>query len=93
MDRQDDPVAIQFSPGTLRGPYRMESKHGRGGMAELDSARDTRLGRTVAVKPWRSEYARQRDFRGRFAREESAFSARNYPHIYSLRDVREQDGL
>ena len=63
MDRQDDPVAMQLSPGTLLGPYRIESRLGRGGMAEVYSARDTRLGRTVAIKVLRSEFARQRDFR------------------------------
>ena len=69
MDRQDNAIVMQLSPGALLGPYRIERQLGRGGMAEVYSARDTRLGRTVAIKLLRREFAEQRDFRHRFERE------------------------
>ena len=93
MERHDDDTAGQLAPGESLGPYRIERKLGQGGMAEVYSARDTRLGRTVALKLLRRELARQGDFRHRFEREGRAISALNHPHICSLYDVGEQDGL
>jgi formylglycine-generating enzyme required for sulfatase activity/tRNA A-37 threonylcarbamoyl transferase component Bud32/dienelactone hydrolase len=93
MDRQDNAIVMQLSPGALLGPYRIERQLGRGGMAEVYSARDTRLGRTVAIKLLRREFAEQRDFRHRFEREGRAISALNHPHVCSLYDIGEQQGL
>src|SRR5258708_27532716 len=92
MERQDNATGTQLAPGDSLGPYRIERKLGQGGMAEVYCARDTRLGRTVAIKLLRPEFARQGDFRHRFEREGRAISALNHPHICSLHDVGEQDG-
>jgi len=92
MEERENPGAMQLSQGASLGPYRIERGLGQGGMAEVYSARDTRLGRTVAIKLLRSEFARQEDFRHRFEREARAISALNHPHICSLYDVGEQDG-
>ncbi len=92
MEGQGD-SPMQLTVGASLGPYCIERKLGQGGMAEVYSARDTRLGRTVAIKLLRSEFAGQADFRHRFEREARAISALNHPHICSLYDVGEQDGL
>jgi dienelactone hydrolase/predicted Ser/Thr protein kinase len=92
MERQEE-TPMQLVIGALLGPYCIERKLGQGGMAEVYGARDTRLGRTVAIKLLRSEFASQLDFRHRFEREGRAISALNHPHICSLHDVGEQDGL
>ena len=93
MERPDGPIAPQLAAGDLLGPYRIERELGQGGMAEVYRARDTRLGRTVALKLLRSEFACRGDFRHRFEREARAISALNHPHICSLYDVGEQGGF
>jgi formylglycine-generating enzyme required for sulfatase activity/dienelactone hydrolase/predicted Ser/Thr protein kinase len=79
--------------GAQLGPYQVEAELGVGGMGEVFLARDTRLGRTVAVKLIRSEFSQLGDFRHRFEREARTISALNHPHICSLHDVGEQDGF
>src|SRR4029079_19167568 len=49
---------LQLSPGTRLGPYELVGPLGRGGMGEVYRARDTRLGRDVAIKILSSELAR-----------------------------------
>jgi eukaryotic-like serine/threonine-protein kinase len=68
-------------PGERLGPYEILSPLGAGGMGEVYSARDTRLGRTVAIK---RTHAR---FSDRFQREARAISALNHPNICQLYDV------
>src|SRR6202030_2579402 len=84
---------MALSPGELLGPYEILALVGKGGMGEVYRARDTRLHRTIAIKLVRPELARRADFRERFQREARAISALNHPHICSLYDIGEQDGL
>jgi eukaryotic-like serine/threonine-protein kinase len=93
VDKQEENNGAQLALGEALGPYRIVQKLGRGGMAEVYSALDTRLGRTVAIKVLRTEFAHQDDFRHRFEREGRAISALNHPHICSLYDVGEHNGL
>ena len=88
-----EPVALRLGPGSQLGPYKIEDLIGAGGMGEVYRARDTRLHRTVAIKLVRPELARRADFRERLHREARAISALNHPHICSLYDIGEQDGL
>ena len=63
------------------GPYELLSPLGAGGMGEVYRARDTRLGREVAIKTVRQEFS------GRFQSEARAISALNHPHICTLHDM------
>src|SRR5687767_5296179 len=69
------------------GPYRIESLIGRGGMGEVYRARDTRLGRDVAIKTVPAEAARDPEFRARAEREARAVAALNHPHICAIHDI------
>ena len=69
------------------GPYRLESRIGGGGMGEVYRARDSRLGRTVAVKVLRSHVAVDEPARERFEREARVVAGLNHPHICTLYDI------
>jgi len=69
------------SAGTRLGPYEILSSIGAGGMGEVWKARDTRLGRTVAIKIAAAQFSQ------RFEREARAIAALNHPHICTLHDV------
>src|SRR5262249_46952699 len=77
--------------GTRLGPYEILAPIGAGGMGEVYRARDTRLGRFVAVKVLTGEAA-SGDRRARFEKEARAASALNHPSIVSIYDVGEDDG-
>src|SRR5262245_40460818 len=72
---------MALSPGTTLGPYEIVSALGSGGMGEVFRARDTRLGRAVAIKVCLEQFS------ARFEREARAISALNHPHICTLYDV------
>jgi serine/threonine protein kinase/tetratricopeptide (TPR) repeat protein len=86
------PAPAHLRPGVRLGPYQLEALLGEGGMGQVFRARDTRLGRPVAIKVIRAERARRPDFRIRFQREARATAALNHPHICTLYDVGEQEG-
>ena len=78
--------------GTRLGPYEILSPLGAGGMGEVYRARDTRLGRTVAIKVLPDDVSKDREWLARFEREARAASAPCDPHIVSVFDVgRESD--
>ena len=72
---------MPLNTGDLLGPYQIVSLVGKGGMGEVYRARDTRLGRDVAVK------VSGEKFTDRFQREARAAAALNHPHICTLYDV------
>ena len=82
-------VGMAFSTGALIGPYEVLGALGSGGMGEVYRARDTRLGRTVAIKILPSATS---DLKARFAREARAIATLTHPHICRLYDVGQQDG-
>ncbi|HVS30859.1 MAG TPA: protein kinase [Thermoanaerobaculia bacterium] len=79
--------------GTRLGPYEILAPLGAGGMGEVYRARDTRLGRSVAIKILSSEFARDVRLRRRLEREAKAISALNHPHICTLHDVGTDNGV
>jgi tetratricopeptide (TPR) repeat protein/predicted Ser/Thr protein kinase len=86
------PASAHLGPGVRLGPYQLEALLGEGGMGQVFRARDTRLGRPVAIKMIRAERGQRPDFRIRFQREARATAALNHPHICTLYDVGEQEG-
>jgi len=76
-----DSTVTQFSVGTQLGPYLIEGPLGAGGMGQVFRARDTRLGRAVAIKVSNAKFS------DRFEREARAISSLNHPHICTLYDV------
>ncbi|NJP43037.1 Stk1 family PASTA domain-containing Ser/Thr kinase [Actinacidiphila epipremni] len=82
-------------PRRLGGRYELGSVLGRGGMAEVYLAHDTRLGRTVAVKTLRADLARDPSFQARFRREAQSAASLNHPSIVAVYDTGEDyvDGV
>ncbi|MFI0895336.1 Stk1 family PASTA domain-containing Ser/Thr kinase [Streptomyces sp. NPDC020983] len=76
-------------PRRLGGRYELGSVLGRGGMAEVYLAHDTRLGRTVAVKTLRADLARDPSFQARFRREAQSAASLNHPSIVAVYDTGE----
>jgi serine/threonine protein kinase len=72
--------------GTRLGPYEVIDLVGAGGMGEVYRARDTRLGRDVAIKVLPEEVAHDPDALARFGREARAAAALSHPHIAALFD-------
>jgi eukaryotic-like serine/threonine-protein kinase len=67
--------------GKMLGPYEILASIGAGGMGQVYRAKDTRLGRTVAIKILNKEHMQ------RFEREARAIAALNHPHICTLHDI------
>src|SRR5215472_9719730 len=82
------PMAV----GTKLGPYEILAPLGAGGMGEVYRARDTRLGREVAIKVLPQHLSVNPDLRARFEREAKAISALNHPNICTVYDVGLADG-
>jgi aminoglycoside phosphotransferase (APT) family kinase protein len=84
---------VALAPGTRLGPYEVVAPLGAGGMAEVYRARDTRLGREVAVKVLPPETAAVSGRLPRFEREARAVAALNHPNILALHDIGRQDEI
>ncbi len=72
---------MPLEAGTFLGPYEIVGLIGAGGMGEVYKARDTRLGRDVAVKVARQQFSE------RFQREARVIATLNHPNICTLFDV------
>jgi eukaryotic-like serine/threonine-protein kinase len=83
---------MALSSGTKLGPYEILSPLGEGGMGEVYRARDSRLGREVAIKVLPSSLSRDPDRLRRFEQEARAASALNHPNILAVYDVGMHDG-
>ena len=73
--------------GAHLGPYAIASPLGAGGMGEVYRARDTRLGRDVAIKVLSEALAGRPEVRARFEREARTISSLNHPNICVLHDI------
>src|SRR5215472_11445634 len=79
-------------PGTKLGPYEIVSLAGAGGIGEVYHARDTRLGRDVAIKVLPEALASDADRLRRFEQEARTIAALNHPNILGIHDIGAQGG-
>src|ERR1700723_3971574 len=86
------PDTMPLAPGTKLGPYEILAPLGAGGMGEVYRARDTRLGREVALKILPHSFASDAERLRRFEQEARAVAALNHPNILAMPDIGEQDG-
>ena len=84
---------MSLAAGHRLGPYEILAPLGAGGMGEVYRARDTRLGRDVAIKVLPSHLSANPEVRARFEREARAISQLNHPHICTLHDIGHQDDI
>ncbi len=78
---------MPLTPSTRVGPYEIIAPLGAGGMGEVYRAKDTRLGREVAIKVLPQHLNANTEVRARFEREARTISSLNHPHICTLHDV------
>src|SRR5712691_12477297 len=78
---------MTLSPGTRLGPYEILSPLGAGGMGEVYRARDTRLGRDVAIKVLPASFSADADRLRRFEQEARAAGVLNHPNITAVYDI------
>jgi eukaryotic-like serine/threonine-protein kinase len=83
---------MTLTAGSRLGPYEILSALGAGGMGEVYRARDTRLGREVAVKVLPSSFSQDAERLRRFEQEARAAGVLNHPNITAVYDVGSHDG-
>src|SRR6202162_658381 len=83
---------MALTSGTKIGPYEIVAPLGAGGMGEVYRARDTRLGRDVAIKVLPEALARGAERLRRFETEARAVAALNHPNILSIHDIGTHEG-
>ena len=83
---------MPLTPGTSLGPYEIIAAIGAGGMGEVFRARDSRLGREVAIKVLSASFAGDPDRRARFEREAQAVAALSHPNVIAIFDTGVHDG-
>jgi len=79
--------------GRRIGVFQVEARIGAGGMGDVYLARDTRLGRDVAIKVLPRIFAADGDRLARFEREARFLASLNHPHIAAIYGVEEADGF
>jgi serine/threonine protein kinase len=77
-------VVVSVDRGTKLGPYEIIALIGAGGMGEVYRARDTKLGRDVAIKILPEAFAQHADRMARFEREAKVLAALNHPNIAAI---------
>jgi eukaryotic-like serine/threonine-protein kinase len=83
---------VTLSPGSRLGPYEIISPLGAGGMGEVYRAKDTRLGREVAVKVLPASFSSDPDRMRRFEQEARAAGVLNHPNVTAVYDIGTVDG-
>jgi len=84
---------VTIAAGSRLGPYEILGQIGAGGMGEVYRARDTRLGREVAVKVLPASRARDPDALARMEREAQAVAALSHPNILAIHDLGTDQGV
>jgi serine/threonine protein kinase len=81
-----------MTPGTMLGSYEIRSELGVGGMGEVYRAKDTKLGREVAVKILPDTFTHDPERLARFRREAQVLASVNHPHIAQIYGLEESNG-
>src|ERR1044071_7332786 len=84
---------MPLTAGTRLGPYDVVAPLGAGGMGEVYRARDTKLGRDVAIKILPEAFVADPDRVARFEREAQVLAALNHPHIAAIYGREEACGV
>ena len=84
---------MTIAPGARLGPYEVVSRLGAGGMGEVWRARDTRLGREVAIKVLPERLGGDAKALLRFEREARAVAALSHPNILAIHDFGDDRGI
>jgi serine/threonine protein kinase len=84
---------MSLSAGTRLGPYEIVAPIGAGGMGEVYRARDTKLGRDVAIKILLPAVANDPERLARFSREAQVLASLNHPNIAHIHGLEESDDL
>jgi serine/threonine protein kinase/Tol biopolymer transport system component len=87
------PPAPRLAPGSSVGPYRIESLLDVGGMGEVYRARDTTLGRDVAIKILPRHFTADPARLARFEREARMLAALNHPNIGAIYGLEAANGV
>jgi eukaryotic-like serine/threonine-protein kinase len=82
-----------LSPGDQLGRYEIKARLGAGGMGDVYLARDTKLGRTVALKILPADFAADRNSMQRFIQEAKTASALNHPNIITIHEIEEANSI
>jgi serine/threonine protein kinase len=82
-----------LAPGARFGGYEILGSLGAGGMGVVYRARDTRLGRDVAIKTLPASFAADVERRARFQREAQILASLNHPHIAGIHGLEESGGI
>ena len=86
------PLPVVLAPGTRIAVYDILGAIGAGGMGEVYRARDTKLGRDVAIKVLPANLGSDAAAHTRFDREARAIAALNHPHIVTIHEIAQSDG-
>jgi Tol biopolymer transport system component len=84
---------MPLSPGIRLGPYEVLARLGAGGMGEVYRAKDTALGREVALKVLSPALVGDSQYMARFEREAQVLASLNHPHIATLHGLEESGGV
>src|SRR5260370_1077183 len=84
---------MSLTLGSKLGSYEVLSLLGAGGMGEVYRARDTRLGRVVAIKVLPAERMADENRRRRFVQEARGASALSHPNIVTIHEIESADGI
>ncbi len=84
---------MTLNSGTRIGTYEIQSPLGAGGMGEVYRARDTKLGREVALKVLPDAVARDPNRLARFEREARIVALLNHPNIVTIHSIEEDAGV